>query len=222
VPVPAPQGAQGLAGRLTRAGFPVAGPGWVLQVWGSAELRWGIAAVVALPASGLDPAALPRPVVGIALVAALMGFCVTRLTSASLSSGLMRLRHHVELGESLARITGVLVVAAFAAGAPLLVAVAVLLVIAAGVPVTTAIGIVLLAPVATLVADAIVAQPGADGLTETRLLVMAFLQSLLVMGGWLLFNLHPVAGWPLPLILTGVVAWLAPRRLTLWSPRTRP
>jgi hypothetical protein len=222
VPGSAPQGARGVAGWLTGAGFPVVGPGALMQVWGSADVRWAVAAMVALPASGVDPAVLPRQVVGVALVAALMGFCVTRLTATGPSSGLMRLRHHVELGASPARITGVLALAALAAGAPMLAAVAVLLVVAAGAPVTTAIGVVLLAPVATLVADTVVAQPGEAGLTETRLLVLALLQSLLVMGGWLLFTLHPAAGWPLPFVLTGVVTWLVPRRLTLWLPRTRP
>lgn len=209
-------------GRATRAGFPVAGPGWLVQVWGAPELRWAVAAIVALATSGLDLSALPRQLVGILLVAALMAFCVTRLTSAGPSAGLMRLRHHVERGESPGRITVGLAAVAYAAAAPLLAAVLVLLVTAAGVGVGAALGVVLLAPIATLVADAVVARPGAGGLTETRLLILALLQSLLVMGGWLLFTVHPAAGWPLPLILTGVFAWLSPRRMTIWSPRTRP
>lgn len=218
----APRTGGRLAARLTEGLFPVTGPRRILQVWGTPELRWSVGAILLVAASGLDVTALPQHLVGILVVAALMGFCVTRLTASGPSAALTRLRHHVELGASPRRFTALLAGAAYVATLPVLIAVLGLLLLVAGSPPLAAAGIVALAPLATLVADAVVAQPGADGLTETRLLILAFLQSLLVMGGWFLFNVHPAAGLSLLLILTGVFAWLSPRRMTRWLPRSRP
>ncbi|MFT3861439.1 hypothetical protein [Micropruina sp.] len=220
--VPAPRLGGTLASRTVGGLFPVTGPRWLFGVWDAAELRWSVAAVVLLPAAGLDASALPSQVVGIVLVAALMGFCVTRLTANGPSAALMRLRHHVEMGCSPHRLTAGLAGVTYAASAPVLATISLLLLTGAGAPLPVALGVVVLAPIATLTTDALVAQPGADGLTESRLLILALLQSLLVIGGWFLFTIHPAAGWPLPLILAGVFTWLYPRRLTRWLPRSRP
>lgn len=220
-PVAAPAPAGGRGGRIVEVTFPVVGPAWFASAWGGPELRWVMGVLAAVLVASPDTSAIPSQALTIGLIAVLLGYGMVRLTTVGLAAGLMRLRHHVESGEAPLRLSVLLLATALGGYLPLSATVAALLVVTTDLPIASAAGVVLLAPVATCVADAVVARPGTSGLDDARLTVMALAQSAAVLGGWSLFVLHPAAGWLLTLILLGVHPWVTSLRLHTWRPRVR-
>lgn len=214
-----PPAAWPVAGRALGGVFPLVGPARLLGVWAAPELRVAILVAAALAVVQPELSELTSQVALIVAVTAMMASSLTRLAPWGLSASLMRLRHHVELGAKPLHQGAQLALVTLLAAAPMWL-VLYWVAVHVGTDPSRAAGLILWPVLAALMADAVVARPGSE-LTENRLLVLALVQSIITMIGWVSFSFHLLAGWPLVVFLIGGFCWLSMRRQLVWLPRTK-